>query len=213
MSEINSNTNHENNNNGINKHPVYDLLTHDVRNLLREILSNDAEKSITYIYGVFSNGKKTLIELLKRIFRVVEITDELSISHYYQGYMDGKLEVLKDQFDFEPDLFVNMEADYNYLRYYASYTFQNWLKNHEVPVIIITNFIPPLINFPQYNTENIKVIKMQHTFRSTDDSDFPEWTSYVTEEMRVKIKPALPKCEVINDDAIKILIRVANGLE
>jgi hypothetical protein len=186
-------------------HPIYDLLTIDIKQLIRGIAKGDLRYSIIYLYGQCSNGKKTLINLFKKIFKVIEITDNLTLDHYHQGYLDGKLDTLKKMCDYEPNLFVNTTSEIDYLYYYASYTFQNWLRNYSAPVIITTNIIPDFSTYPTINTLNIKVIKMRCIFTSENDPESAEWKSFITMDSSIQIKPVLPYNHVINKEAENIV--------
>jgi hypothetical protein len=196
-------------------HPIYDLLSDEIKELLRDISSSALKRSteynpsvsLIYLYGIYSNGKKTLIDILKRVIRVVEITDDLVNDHYHQGYMDGKLENL------QPDLFVNIHAEYDPIRYYESHSFRLWLKKYNVPVIIISRHIPNFLIYPESNDFNVKLIRMKKTFESEFDPTFKEWIFYVTEDGRVKQKPVVDRSKIINDEAIQIVQQIMKNVK
>lgn len=191
-------------------HPVYDLLSGEIKELLRDISSGAANNSLIYLYGIYSNGKKTLIDILKRIVRVVEITDDLVDCYYHQGYMDCEFDLLKKQGleDSTPQLFVNIRARYDMDRYYESHSFRLWLKKYNIPVIIVTRFIPCFTIYPELNDLNVKLIRMKNTFESEYDPTFKEWITYVTEDGRLALKPVLDKSKIIDDEAVQIVSQI-----
>jgi len=200
------------------EHPVYDFLTKDVIELLRDIHNKKLKQNIIILHGSGSNGISCFIEILKRLFDCIKMKGS-TLAHEGMNYStecnlwSSSFDETKNVSHFKHDLaIVTLATMYDIEDFTSKASLERFATIGLHAICTASVYSKELQEFK--NTEKVKVIEFKNVYcRHISIIKDKKILQKIQQESGGFVKPALPFKDVVNNEAIRIINKIINIID
>lgn len=173
------------------KHPIYDFLTDEVVQLLRDINEKKLKQPYVVLCGGGGRGKTCFMNVIKKVFKSVDVPAR-SIASSYCKYYTALITHTN------PDIVVIPEDDGQIIELILKNdTRKEIIGEHKAYLFIVTNVFPKSVA----DNSMFKIIEFKNEYHHLVGTD----NMHISNKPGITIKPSLWPDQVVNDEAVKIV--------